>query len=85
MTEEAFTKEKIRDMLREEVCLVTFTKVNGEERDMACTLLESRVPDDKKPKGTGAPENESVLRVFDVEKSDWRSFRIDSVKRVVVL
>jgi len=60
---------------------VTFTKKDGSERVLKCTLVESRIPENKRPKDktTGVSSNEAV-RVFDVEKQDWRSFRWDSVK-----
>lgn len=61
--------------------VVTFTKVNGEQRVMTCTLDANLIPDpieikaDKSPK----PVNEEVLPVWDVNANGWRSFRIDSV------
>ena len=33
-----FTRDGLIDMLRSNVVVVTFTKVNGEERVMTCTL-----------------------------------------------
>jgi hypothetical protein len=63
-----------------EVC-VTFTKKDGTERNIKCTLVESRIPSDKKPKNkTVGVSSDEAIRVFDLEKQDWRSFRWDSVK-----
>ena len=63
---------------------VTFTKKDGTNRDMRCTLCEGRIPADKQPKneGTSAKDSGSAVRVFDTEKQEWRSFRWDSVTKV---
>jgi hypothetical protein len=65
---------------------VTFTKKDGSERKMQCTLIESKIPADKRPKGTSESENTSTVgsavRVFDTEVGEWRSFRWDSVIKV---
>jgi hypothetical protein len=63
---------------------VTFTKKDGTVRDMRCTLCEGRIPADKQPKteGASAKDSGSAVRVFDTEKSEWRSFRWDSVTKV---
>jgi hypothetical protein len=71
--------------LKSGVC-VTFTKKDGSERKMQCTLIESKIPTDKRPKGTSESENTSTagsaVRVFDTEVGEWRSFRWDSVTKV---
>jgi len=69
-----------------DLCVV-FTKKDGTERELFCTLDESRIPSAKLPK---VQESGSVVRnfsdesarVFDTEKQEWRSFRWDSVKQV---
>jgi len=63
---------------------VTFTKKDGTERAMRCTLVEGRIPADKIPKTAteGSTSAGSAVRVFDTEKSEWRSFRWDSVTKV---
>jgi hypothetical protein len=62
---------------------IKFTKKDGTERDMLCTLAESKIPKDKKPKSDTTITDE-VLRVFDLEKQDWRSFRWDSIISVSI-
>jgi len=59
---------------------VTFTKKDGTERVMKCTLDEGVVPA-VETKGT-KKSNDEVLAVWDTEKNAWRSFRIDSIKNV---
>jgi hypothetical protein len=72
----------LRDENAKQVC-VTFTKKDGTNRDMFCTLVESRIPTDKQPKTeTTSNDSGSALRVFDTEKQEWRSFRWDSVTQV---
>ena len=60
---------------------IVFTKKDGTERSMLCTLSEAKIPQDKQPKTetTTSQASGSALRVFDLEKSEWRSFRWDSV------
>ena len=60
-------------------CEVVFTKQNGEERKMVCTLEEGVVPSyEKKTERTKVP-NENVMSVWDLDKNAWRSFTLDSV------
>jgi len=70
--------ENIKDLC------VTFTKKDGTERAMQCTLVEGRIPTDKIPKtdGSATTSDGSAVRVFDTEKSEWRSFRWESVTKV---
>ena len=69
-----YPRSEMVDMLRQQVCQVRFIKVNGEERDMQCTLKEDLIPTEKKPK-------DDVIKVFDVDQQDWRSFRVDNVTK----
>ena len=67
---------------------VTFTKKDGSERKMFCTLVEGKIPADKQPKSqasdstTAGQGNDSAIRVFDTSIAEWRSFRWDSVTKV---
>lgn len=79
-------KQTILNQLRNNQTGVTvvFTKLDGSERKMVCTLVEGKIPTDKKPytQTTPATTSEQAVRVFDLEIEEWRSFRWDSVKRV---
>lgn len=79
-----FTKENLIDMLRNNIVTVTFTKVNGEERTMKCTLMAEYVPN--APSSSGQillQESDSkAVSVWDTEMNGWRSFRVDSVKSI---
>lgn len=75
-------REKYLEALREGVSEVVFTKVNGEKRTMTCTLNMGLIPSDMVPTTDGnvTKVNESVIKVFDLDKEAWRSFRVDSVE-----
>ena len=78
-----FIKEDIKKTLRDGIHEVVFTKKDGTERKMYCTLSESIIPEEHRPKeGNNQKTNDSVLAVFDVEKRGWRSFTIADVKSV---
>ena len=81
-----FDRDTILKDLREYVIEVHFTKVNGEDRVMRCTLRPDLLPptyskDITEEKKFHA-ENTNVISAWDVTKGGWRSFRIDSVKFV---
>jgi len=77
-------KEKnwLLSLLRSEVVDIIFTKKDGSERIMKCTLLESKIPSEKMPKGTEKAKNDEVVPVFDIENDGWRSFRWDSIRAI---
>ena len=99
-----FVKEQIRDwvrgLLQNSEVTVTFTKADGTDRDMLCTLDHSRIPVSvAKPVSTTAPVDGIVresrkprkepdphsIRVFDLEKQEWRSFRFERLKKVTAV
>ena len=79
----------LRGLLHDEhaknLCVV-FTKKDGTDREMLCTLAENKIPTDKQPKEkeVASQTSGSAVRVFDTEKQEWRSFRWDSIKEVKV-
>ena len=78
---ESETLEQLRN--NENGVEVLFIKKDGSQRTMLCTLSESKIPADKQPKSeTQSSTVGSAVRVFDLEKNEWRSFRWDSVKSV---
>jgi len=73
--------------LHTNVVTVTFTKKDGSERVMRCTLQEEFLPaQDVKDIKEGKVRNktEEVVAVWDLEKEAWRSFRLDSITAVKV-
>ena len=73
-------KNWLKNILREREVTVIFTKKDGTERKMLCTLSENKIPEEKVPTGSGKTQNGDALAVFDLEKEEWRSFRYDSLK-----
>ena len=79
------TRDEMLNELREGVCTVTFTKKNGEERVMDCTLLMDLIPEAMKPKSDGnfqegVDATIQLVKVYDVKAEGWRSFLADQVK-----
>jgi hypothetical protein len=67
-----------------ETVTVTFTKQDGTERVMNCTLKPELLPEAKPLAEGKTPRKESTtsIRVFDLEKKEWRSFTTKNVTRV---
>lgn len=74
------TREEMLDLLREGVCSVEFEKQDGTIRTMHCTINQIHIPQDKMPK-EGIRYTSDTIRVFEVPQNQWRSFRVDSVKK----
>ena len=72
-------RKELIGKLKEGDVSVTFTKKDGTERVMKCTLKEDVVPSVESSK----KENVGVVVVWDTEKNEWRSFRMDSITNVV--
>ena len=76
------TRNEMKEMLQTSRCRVIFTKLNGEERDMLCTLRDDIIPAATKDPITQKKVrdlNEEVLAVWDTKAEGWRSFRISNV------
>lgn len=76
-------RQWLRDLLHTNTrVVVDFNKVDGSQRTMTCTLVESiAVPYEKKTERVKTPSTD-VLRVWDVEKNEWRGFRYDNINYV---
>jgi len=81
----------VKSILNDGIATVTFTKSDGIERVMKCTLDRKLVPNYDERKSEVKRINEQirtvspdVLPVYDVEAQGWRSFRWDSIKSVTV-
>ena len=87
VTEDVDSRNReIRDLLAHGVSEVTFTKLNGELRTMPCTLDSTLLPPQplKEFHQTRLYKPET-LSVWCVDKSEWRSFRVANVTRIVQL
>lgn len=73
------TKAELIDMLQEGVVNVVFTKKDGTQRLMKCTLDTGiAIPHEKKT-DREKKVNENILAVWDIESSGWRSFNLNSI------
>jgi hypothetical protein len=61
---------------------VTFTKKDGTNRVMKCTRSPSQIPEDQYPKDGVSVEATGTIRVFDLDKNEWRSFIVENIKRI---
>ena len=75
---------EIFHLLGQHQCQVTFTKVDGTERKMPCTLKPDLLPqiEISENKNTTRKENTEVLRVFVTDINQWRSFRVENFKDI---
>jgi len=83
------TKEDLLNLLKNEVVEVTFTKLNGDERVMPCTLIKSMLPPAKKDDPMSQTKireiSDKVIAAWAIESKGFRSFRYDRVKSVRVM
>ena len=80
-------RDIIKSMLREGVYKITFTKVNGETREMPCTLKADMLPEPKVTEAVEEPkterkENTENLSVWCTDKNSWRSFKLANVVEI---
>jgi hypothetical protein len=90
-TNKTIMRDWIKSLLQKGPITVTFTKADGTDREMLCTLNPEQLPPVpvvgpvdgivKESKQRKQPDEHS-LRVFDLEKKEWRSFRFDRLKKV---
>ena len=93
----AIIRDWIKSLLQKSEITVTFVKADGTDREMLCTLNWEKIPPDavklsspvdgivkenKKPRKEPDPHS---IRVFDVEKQEWRSFKVMNVTDVKAL
>ena len=77
------TRNEMIEQLQVQKCRVVFKKINGEERDMVCTLMETILPKAKKEDPLTQKKvravNEETVVAWDVGKDAFRSFRVENV------
>lgn len=87
MTElvEVTTKSVLPELLKTCIVSVTFTKKDGTERVMKCTLrpdlLPPQVVNEDKP---AKKKSETSIAVYDLEINAWRSITYDTVSIIQV-
>jgi len=75
--------------LRKNICEVTFTKANGDERTMICTLIPDFLPntdeefdESKTEKRIRRAVEADLVNVWDIEENAWRSFKPSKVTNI---
>jgi hypothetical protein len=84
----AIMRDWVRSLLQKGPVMVTFVKADGTEREMKCTLSGDFRPATPAPTTTVTDSkprrhpDEHSLRVFDLDKNEWRSFRFERLRKV---
>lgn len=84
-TEAEYFPDKLKRLLKKHKLYVQFEKKDGTIRDMKCTLAENAIPSHLKPTSETYTESLHAIRVFDIEKNEWRSFRYNSVLQYYII
>lgn len=83
------SREDLVDLLKNNIVEVTFLKLNGDQRVMPCTLVESYLPPAKKDDPMSQKKireiSDKVVSVWAIESKGFRSFRYDRVQSVKVI
>lgn len=80
----------LKTIKSEKIVKIKFTKKDGSERIMRCTLDFSVIPPNKRPHKLELEKiiklmyQNNILRVFDVEKEDWRSVNFRNVDYLMI-
>lgn len=94
-----FERKPLVKQLMEGVLSVNFTKIDGTERTLICTLVGDRIPKENWPganadkhdeaigtvQAQARKKNPSVVPVWSLVDEAWRSFRVDSVKSIRIV
>lgn len=74
-------KTWLKGVLSVTTATVTFTKKDGTLREMTCTLRDDMLPKQELTETkTERKKSETSIPVYDLDKKEWRSFTIRSVK-----
>ena len=77
------TQDALIKTLQEKSAIVTFLKLDGDERIMTCTKDLKVIPEANHPK-TDKKAIEGNVNVWDLNAKGWRSFKYDRVKKVEI-
>jgi hypothetical protein len=88
MTKRTFVREDIIKDLKANAVKVFFTKVNGEKRELKCSLRPDLLPPhtvhEHLDEMHNKEENKDIIAVWDLDSGGWKSFHIDSVYYVEI-
>ena len=81
--------DQVAFLAQHSVCRVAFRKINGDEREMICTttaaLISHKPTNYNNPWLTNPHNPNRVVRVWDLNLQEWRSFRPDSLITIEAL
>jgi len=79
-------REQLVERLKQQTVVIKFNKINGDFREMTCTLQEALLPPTEKTVPVSNKKireiNHEVLSVWDLNAKGWRSFRVDRIVEV---
>ena len=89
-------RDWVKSLLNKQEITVRFTKADGTDRDMKCTLNGDLIPPQpqkltavpvdgivsESAKKTRKEPDPAVIKVYDLEAQSWRSFRMDRLKKI---
>lgn len=91
-TNKLIIRDWVKSLLQKGPVTVTFIKADGTNREMLCTLNPEQLPEVPVPTGPvdgivkehkeRKKPDEHSLRVFDLDKKEWRSFRFDRLQKI---
>ena len=74
-------QDELLNILKTGVLIVTFNKLDGDERVMTCTKNNEHIPEESRPK-IDKVVKEGTITVWDLNAKGWRSFKYDRVTKV---
>lgn len=75
-------RDKLKSQLKESTLIVTFTKKDGTERVMRCTLQPHLLPLVEQTEKSTRKSPENTIAVYDLDNQGWRSFIVNNVTKV---
>jgi len=75
------TQEELLEQLKKDTLVVTFNKLDGDERIMTCTKSLDVIPEESRTK-TDKEAKVGTVTVWDTTAKGWRSFKYDRVTKV---
>ena len=75
--------DRIKDILRNQELTITFTKKDGTDRVMRCTLDPNKLPIQENTNTNSIRKvSTETMSVFDLDAQGWRSFTKKAVKSI---
>jgi|694.fasta_scaffold24626_6 hypothetical protein len=89
MAKVTFDRDNLIRDLKSNAVRVYFTKVNGDKRELRCSLKPDLLPPqtihEHLDEMHNKPENKETVAVWDLDNGGWKSFRIENVEYVEFL